>query len=597
MFYTKDHKTLDMFDNFAFLGPKRRGLLDTTWAGIFRDEILPSLPVEVLKTAYHDFMGRPTKELYAMLGVMILQQMEDLTDEEAVRQFAFNIQWHYALNITGDSDNISYICSKTLWTMRDILSQPILDNEGNPLPKNGYQTVFEAVGNKLAKVFDVDVTKQRLDSTHIFSNMRHLGRIGIFVAVMVKFLTNLRRHHKELFASLGDEIAKRYLPQKGESVFSLVKPSEAPKTLEMVANDLFTITERFTDNEAVVSMTSYQLLLHVLKEQCVVAQNVETKEKKVEVKSNKEIPSDSLQNPSDPDATYDAHKGKGYQVQIMETFSTDEGNKGFSLITHAKVEQAHESDAHALLPAIEDTVTRSLAPEVILADTLYGSDENVETAKAQGIEVVAPVMGGTSKKELTLSDFAMSEEGDPTACPQGHKPQEIKTVDDKKKALFNRETCAGCPVREQCPVKMTKKKSYLEYDAKALRLAKRRAYEKTDKFKDRYRSRSGIEGTNSFCKRKTGLGDLRVRGKTAVSFAVTMKLTGINILRAATFKNQQKKPIPAEEVTKSALNQFVSGLAGHLRIIKERLSSVRINYSRIWAFFDPVILFFPKNAT
>lgn len=94
MFYTKDHKTLDMFDNFAFLGPKRRGLLDTTWAGIFRDEILPSLPVEVLKTAYHDFMGRPTKELYAMLGVMILQQMEDLTDEEAVRQFAFNIQWH-----------------------------------------------------------------------------------------------------------------------------------------------------------------------------------------------------------------------------------------------------------------------------------------------------------------------------------------------------------------------------------------------------------------------------------------------------------------------------------------------------------------------
>ncbi len=103
-------------------------------------------------------------------------------------------------------------------------------------------------------------------------------------------------------------------------------------------------------------------------------------------------------------------------------------------------------------------------------------------------------------------------------------------------------------------MKMTKKKSYLEYDDKALRLAKRRAYEKTDRFKDRYRNRSGIEGTNSFCKRRTGLGDLRLRGKTAVSFAVTMKLTGINILRAATFKNQQKKANPAEEVTKSALN-------------------------------------------
>ena len=32
----------------------------------------------------------------------------------------------------------------------------------------------------------------------------------------------------------------------------------------------------------------------------------------------KEIASSSLQNHSDPDAGYDAHKGQGYQVQVME---------------------------------------------------------------------------------------------------------------------------------------------------------------------------------------------------------------------------------------------------------------------------------------
>jgi hypothetical protein len=53
-------------------------------------------------------MGRPTKELYAMLGVMILQQMQDLTDEETIHQFAFNIEWHYALGITDESDDESY---------------------------------------------------------------------------------------------------------------------------------------------------------------------------------------------------------------------------------------------------------------------------------------------------------------------------------------------------------------------------------------------------------------------------------------------------------------------------------------------------------
>jgi hypothetical protein len=30
---------------------------------------------------------------------------------------------------------------------------------------------------------------------------------------------------------------------------------------------------------------------------------------------NLQIGSDSLQNPSDPDATYSGHKGQGYQVQ------------------------------------------------------------------------------------------------------------------------------------------------------------------------------------------------------------------------------------------------------------------------------------------
>ena len=364
MFYTKDHKTIDMFDNFAFLESKRRSLLDTTWASIFRDEILPVLPVELLSATYHDLMGRPTKELYAMLGLMIIQQTEDLSDEEAARQFAFNIQWHYALNITGNSDKACYICPKTIWTMRDQLSQPILDKTGKPMPKNGYDVIFETVADKLAKVFEVDVTKQRLDSTHIFSNMRHLGRIGLFAATIEKFLVNLKRHNKEFFVSLGDEIINRYLPQKGTSVFSLVKPTEAVKTLEIVASDLFSITERFSNDESVVSMTSYQLMLRVLKEQCIVTVDTESKAKKVEVKKNKEVPSDSLQNPSDPDASYDAHKGKGYQVQIMETYSTDEENKGLILITHAKVEQAHESDAHALLPAIADTKERNLAPDI-----------------------------------------------------------------------------------------------------------------------------------------------------------------------------------------------------------------------------------------
>ena len=87
------------------------------------------LPVETLRKHYHDWNGRPTKELYAMIGMMILQQMHDLTDNQAVEQFCFNIQWHYALNITSPEEAASYVSHKSLWTMRDKLSTEETYNE------------------------------------------------------------------------------------------------------------------------------------------------------------------------------------------------------------------------------------------------------------------------------------------------------------------------------------------------------------------------------------------------------------------------------------------------------------------------------------
>lgn len=91
MIHTKDHKTLDMFAPFPFLGPKRKARIEASWAKLFREEVLPVLPVHKIHTYYHKSKGAPTKELYAMLGLLLLQQMHDLTDEEAVDQFAYNI--------------------------------------------------------------------------------------------------------------------------------------------------------------------------------------------------------------------------------------------------------------------------------------------------------------------------------------------------------------------------------------------------------------------------------------------------------------------------------------------------------------------------
>jgi len=521
--HIKDHKQYDMFNPFEHLGPKRLALLESSWAHLFREEILHKLPAEKLFPLYSELTGRRTKELYSMLGLVLLQQMEDLTDEETVRQFAFNIMWQYALNVTDATDFSSYVAPRTLWTMRDIVGRLGLE-----------QAIFENITDALKKLFELDPSKQRLDSLHIFSNMAYLGRVRLFVKTIRKFLVNLKRHHTDLYQSLG-EITLRY-DERNDGQFA-VKPSESSRKLQEVGSDCFLLVERFKAHEAVVAMASYQLLVRLFNEQCVVEKSEAGAT--VTIKQNKDVASSSLQNPSDPDAGYSGHKGKGYQMQVMETYSPDKSQP--DLITHVNVEAAHESDAQALLPAIDNATARELSPSELLADSLYGGDENVEKAKKQGVEVVSPTMGSQSHA-ISLADFRFSETDEMLSCPMGQTPQRTKSGKKGGKIVhFDKSLCDTCPRQSDCPVKRVKQSATISYDAKALRLARRRAKEKTEAFREAYRYRAGIEGTMSDLDRLTGIKHLRVRGMTPVRVAATLKATGLNILRSSAFRIRKRR--------------------------------------------------------
>lgn len=526
MFYVKDHKTIDMFDRFDHLGPKRRSLLDRSWAKLFRDEVLPNLPVRLLKDHFDVSNGRPTNELFAMMGTMILQQMQDLTDQQTVEQFSFNLQWHYALNITSPSDASSYVCERSIWEMRRIMAE-----------YNLYQPVFEHISDHLLKLFKVDGSLQRLDSVHLFSNMRHLGRVRLFVTTIRSFLLNLKRHHKVLFAQLPGELTERYLSKHSDQAFAMVKPSESSRTLEQLAQDLLALADRFRASRSVSNMTSYQHLIRLLREQCEMTEDPATASRQVAVRPNREVPSDSLQNPSDPDASYDGHKGKGYQAQVAETYCEQAENKPLNLITYIEVEGAHQSDVHAVGPYLEAAASRNVLPAQLLADTLYGSDDNCTKAEAQGVELVAPVSVPGSTGEISLADFALAESGKVAACPAGLEPVQVKYKKNRFSAKFRHDQCAGCELKPSCPVQDGQHGRYLRYNAKSARLAKRRALEKSDAFRNRYRYRSGIEGALSEFDRRTGVKHLRVRGMKAVRFSVFLKAVGLNILRAAAYRN------------------------------------------------------------
>ena len=101
---------------------------------------------------------------------------------------------------------------------------------------------------------------------------------------------------------------------------------------------------------------------------------------------------------------------------------------------------------------------------------------------------------------------------------------------------FDSEHCRVCPLLDRCPVKPGRKRHYLRFNLKALRIAGRRARECTPEFKDKYRWRSGIEATFSEMDKKTGVKRLRVRGLSAVGYCARLKAIGVNLFRATRVK-------------------------------------------------------------
>jgi hypothetical protein len=313
--------------------------------------------------------------------------------------------------------------------------------------------------------------------------------------------------------------------------------------------DLASLLAQFRSTTA-ADLESYRLLERIFEEQC--KQTEETAGLAcLEIKDPDEIPCDNVLNPADPDASYNKHRGVGYLVQVMETFSEGPAEDQPAaeqaeapsapvvakpdLITHVAVGKMNVHDGKALLPALADTAARGVAPEHMVADTHYGSNECLAEAKARGVALLAPSMPpkGKGQGKLTLEDFELDDTGRILRCPQGQQPLETSVSRERLQARFDPDVCGQCPLRESCPAAG---KDRLQYTHERVQQRARRLSEQAPAFRGHYRWRAGIEGTMSRLKYQMGLARLRVRGQAAVQYRVLLRALGLNIHRVAAWK-------------------------------------------------------------
>ena len=476
------------------------------------------MPAGALAEHFDPVMGRASKELYSMAGLIFLTECFDWTKDEALNAYCFHMDVHYALNLEPVAQDIS---------MRT-LERNLARFEDDELAK----TVMADVTMRLVELLELKIDTQRLDSTHIFSDMASFGRTRLMGVAIKRFLTQVKRSEPNDYEPLPESLRQRYAPSVNQLFGDVVKDNDSRHLLrQQVAEDMHWLVRHFADYPDHAAKDTYKNLERIFYEQCDVQE--ETVQVKVKTGGN------VMQNPSEPDATYDGHKGPGYQVQLSETCHPE---NEVQLITCAIPQTAVEPDSDAVDPVLDNLEQTALLPEQLIADTLYCRDENVQKAEQRGVELVGPVNGSGKAKEdasyerLTIDDFDIDEQTEEViCCPAGHAP-ESSVVDEqteKTATVMPESACSQCEFYEQCPVEKHRGQYRLEHTAKQRRLTARRREEDTEVFRERYKIRGGIEGTNSGLKRKTGLGQLRVRGRPAVFHAIYLKVAGWNMLRAA----------------------------------------------------------------
>jgi len=557
--YKKTTPQQKLFGVGTQLSPRLRNRLESSWAHLFKTEVLPILfRNEDRYAMLYGTTGRPNFSVARLLGLCLLQEFNNLSDQQALDTFSFDIRWRFALDVSDEED---YLSRRSLVEFRRRLAAK--DPEMNLV-----RHVFDNIRDRAIKKLSLSTHDQRVDSTHVISNIRTRGRLALFSNTITFFLKSLT---EDQFKRVPKAI-QQWHTTESEGWFGL-GPAEQRIKLQALAEYLDELIVIFGNDNEIKSSEPYQLLDRLFREQCEIKSDDSSDEESPKIQIKKKPDGETLQSPYDPDASY-GHKGSGYSVHITETCNNDAKTE---IITDYEVHGAARSDIGKALSVVERLDASGLKPEALFADGGYPSVPSALTITEKQIEFMAPVNRSRLSDEIMGRDrFQFNSDGFATKCPIGHSPIDHRMLSHNNKkgrslhAIFDGDSCRSCQMLDQCPVRAPNHRSRgckprdtvgdfrLEITPEIRLRDQMYSNQQTTEWKDRYKIRSGIEATNSELKRSHGLGKLRVRRAAKVCFAVACKVIACNIKRWA----------KAHTASEGPLKGFLSALFGRQKIFQ-----------------------------
>ena len=391
---------LSIFDSFNSLTPRNQCIVTRSQAKYFAESVFPYINVERFSVLYSSGKNsRPNTPINFIIGALILKEFTGLSDDQLIESICCDVRFQYALHSTSYEDQP--VSDRTFSRFRERLSNYDIEHNTDFLKEE-----MDELNEKFRAFLDIHTNLKRMDSFMIAANIKNMTRLELVYTVVANCVKLLSKTDKSL---IPDDI-KHYLKDDDYNrVIYYAKDEQLNDSLSASFADALKL-KKIMNDDSFIETDEYRLLIRLINEQSKPGEDGNP-----ELKDKKEIKPTSLQNPSDPDATYRKKYGDntGYVGNVAEV--VDEETKR-SLICYADCHQNTYADTQFAEDYIESKNNDD--EETMITDAGFESEKNRQKAKKKNINLVSTDLKG-KVPDQAIADFK-NEDGVVTECPKGY---------------------------------------------------------------------------------------------------------------------------------------------------------------------------------
>lgn len=472
-----------------------------------------SFVTKLLEESYSKYHGRPAKDPELMIRLLILQHLYNLSDVKVIEEASLNLAYMYFLGINPDEDlpDPSLLAKFRVHRLQEITLDEI---------------IVEVVRQCVVKGIIKD-TSISIDATHTEANT--------FKATperVMKYLAN------KIFKSYEKESGK--LPEDVDQDIPNYKEIEDHKEAKKVMKDY--LESEMGKVENIINSKNQPKTFKLIEN----AKRILNDPKFIEQRGTRSI--------VDQEARV-GHKSRtehffGYKTEFIMT--TDQ-----RIITAVTVDHGAYVDGTEFNKLMDLTEKTGLTIEEVYGDKAYFRKPILDRINEVQAKPYIPL--SHSVYRIDEEKYSYNKDSDEWFCNEGNKTISKKYVKGKDgrerfKYYFEKETCKYCIKRNEC-ISGKNIAKILDVGLNTSEFYLYSQEQKTELFKEKYKSRACHEGKNGEMKNHHRLNRAKGYGLRSMSTQAKLTVLAVNLKRIAS-------------ILSSLSSDFINICQFHLKVFK-----------------------------